>query len=95
MSTYNLKEFRGDYSTTSGSLWQYCKDEPAVNNDVIIDFTNDIDSASLKFKQKITVQTGDNGTEYLEINVTLKYLCNFRRTLEMPLIYCEINLFLS
>ena len=29
---YNLLEYSDNYSKTSGSLWQYCKDIPAVNN---------------------------------------------------------------
>ena len=33
--------------------------------------------------------------ENVEIMASLKYLCNFWRTLEMPLINCEINLILA
>ena len=43
----------------------------------------------------MTDQTGDDGTKNVEIMVPLKYLSNFRRTLEMPLINCEINLILT
>ena len=36
---YNLIEYSDNYSETSGSLWQYCKEIPAVNNDGnIVDF---------------------------------------------------------
>ena len=45
-----------------------------------------IDSASFKFKQKITRQTENNGTRDVKIMVLLKYLSNIWRTLEMPLI---------
>ena len=48
-----------------------------------------------KFKEKITGQTGNNGTENLNIVplvVLLKYVSNFWRTLKMSLINCEINL---
>ena len=38
MLMYNLIEYSDNYSETSGSLWQYCKDIPAVNNDVILLF---------------------------------------------------------
>ena len=31
ISMYNLKEYSNSYSKTSGSLWQYYKDEPALN----------------------------------------------------------------
>ena len=33
MPMYKLLEYSDNYSKTSGSLWQYCKDIPAVNND--------------------------------------------------------------
>ena len=38
MPMYNLIEYSDNYSKTSGSLWQYCKDIPAVddNNDIVI-----------------------------------------------------------
>ena len=32
MLMYNLIEYSDNYSKTSGSLWQYCKGIPAVNN---------------------------------------------------------------
>ena len=44
---------------------------------------------------KITVETDDNGTKNVEIMVLLKYLSNFWRTLEMPLIDCETTLDLN
>ena len=52
-------------------------------------------SASFKYKQKITGSTGDDGTKNVEIMVLLKYLSNFWRPLEMPLINCEINFILN
>ena len=48
-----------------------------------------------KFKQKITAQTGACGIKDVETMESLKYLSNFWRTLEMPLINCEINLILT
>ena len=50
---------------------------------------------SFNFKVKFTGQTGNNGTKDVEIMVPLKYLSNFWRTLEMPLINCEVNLILT
>ena len=39
MAMYNLIEYSDNYSETSGSLWQYCKDIPVVNNNGnIVDF---------------------------------------------------------
>ena len=40
-------------------------------------------------------RTGNDGTKNVKIRVPLKYLSNFWRTLEMPLINCEINLILT
>ena len=48
---------------------------------------------SFNFKTKITGQTNNNGIINVEIMVALKYLTNFWRTLEMPLINCEVELF--
>ena len=94
MPMYNLIEYSDGYSKTSGSLWQYYGDEPALdNNNNIIDFlTNGSNSISIKFKQQITRQTGYGGTKDVEIIVPLKYLSNFWRTFEMPLINCKISL---
>ena len=33
MPMHNLIEYGDNYSKTSGSLWQYCKEIPALNND--------------------------------------------------------------
>ena len=94
MPMFNLIEYNDAYSKTSGSLWQYYRDEPALDaNDNIIDFrANNNNSNSFKFKQQITGATGNVGTKVVEIMVPLKYLSNFWRTLEMPLIDCEISL---
>ena len=54
------------------------------------------DSESVKCKIKITGKTpNDNNEKDVEIMVPLKYLSNFWRTLEMPLINCEVNLILT
>ena len=87
MPMYNLIEYSDNCTKTSGSLWQYCRDEP---ND------NLADSESFKSKMKVKGKTPDNGNEKdVEILVPLKYLSNFWRTLEMALINCEIHLMLT
>ena len=84
MSMYNLFEYSDNYSNTSRGLWQYYKDDS--NNNLA-------SSESFKCKVKITRKTPNNGnTKDVEITVPLKYLSNFWRTLEMPLINCEVNL---
>ena len=92
MPMYNLID-----SKTSGSLWQYCKDIPTVNNNGdIVNFNRANAPNSFNFKAKITGQTDDDGEiDNVEIMVPLKYLSNFWRTLEMPLINCEVNLILT
>ena len=96
MPMYNLIEYSDNYSKTSGSLWQYCKDISAVNdNNAIVDFTDNNLTDSFNFKVKMTGQTGDNGTKNIEIMVPIKYLSNFWRTFEIPLINCEFNLILT
>ena len=84
---YNLIEYSDNYAKTIGSLWQYFRDEP--DDDIE-------DSESFKSKINITGKTPNNGNaKNVEIMVPLKYLSNFWRTLEMPLINCEINLILT
>ena len=96
MPMYNLIEYSDNYAKTSGSLWQYCKDIPARDaNNEITEFRVNNTTDSFKFKAKITGQTRDDGTKDVEIMVPLKYLSNFWRTLEMPLIKCEVNLILT
>ena len=97
MPIYNLIEYSDNYSKTSGSLWQYCKDIPAVNNNGdIVSFNGDDNATdSFNFKTKITGQTNNNGIINVEIMVPLKYLNNFWKTLEMSLINCEVELILN
>ena len=87
MSMYNLTEYSDNYAKTSVSLWQYYKDE-----------TNDnlADSESFRSKIKITAKSPDNDNEKdVEIMVPLKYLSNFWRALEIPLVKIEFNLILT
>ena len=96
MPMYNLIQYSDNYAKTTGSLWQYYKDIPAKNNNnenIVFDVNNLTDS--FNFKVKITGRTGNNGTKDVEIMVPLKYLSNFWRTLEMPVINCEVNLILT
>ena len=83
MPMYNLIEYSDKYSKTSGSSQKYYKDDP---ND------NMTQSESFKSKARITGKTpADGNTKDAEIIVPLKYLSNFWRTLEMPLMSCEVE----
>ena len=83
MPMHNLIEHSDNYSKTSAILWQYYKD-----------YLNNIKTQSESFKSKIKI-TGKTpaagNTKDVEIIVPLKYLSNFWRTLEMPLINCEVK----
>ena len=90
---YNLTEHNKNYSKTSGSLFQYYRDELSLNDNGVIDkFPGN--SAANKFKQQITGETPADGTKDIETMVPLKYLSSFWRTLEIPLTDCEINFIL-
>ena len=87
MPLYNLIEYSDNYAKTTGSLWQYFRDEP--DDDIE-------DSESFKSKIKITGKTpAASIVKYIEIMIPLKYLSNFWRTLEMPLINCKVNIILT
>ena len=99
MPMYNLLEYSKNYKKTTGSLWNYYRDEPS--NPLS---TN---SESFKYKTSITGNTyniGDGEANYdankvgkkeTEIVIPLKHLSNFWRTLNIPLINCEIELILT
>ena len=75
MPMYKLIEQNDNYSKTSGSWWQYYKDD--LNDNIA-------NSDSFKSKVKITGKTPNNGsTKYVEIIVPLKYLSNIWRTIEV------------
>ena len=61
MPVYNLIEYSDNYSKTSGSFWQYCKEIPTINdNGAIVDFNSANATDSFNFKTKIMGQTADN-----------------------------------
>ena len=94
MPMYNLIVYSNAYLKTPVSLCQYYGVEPTLDtnnntNDFLADKNNSI---SFKCKHQITGQTGNASTNDVETMVLLKYLSNFWRTVEMPLISCEISL---
>ena len=92
MTMYNLIEYSGNYSDTSGSLWDFKRDEIVNNANV----TNDDNAPSFKYKASIIGNTENNGTKNgVKIAVPLKYLSNFWRSLEMPLINCKVEISLK
>ena len=82
MPMYNLIEYSDNYSKTSGSLSQYCKEILAVYNaGNIVDFDGANATDAFNFKTKITGKTNDDWIINFEIMVPLKYLSNFWRIL--------------
>ena len=100
MPMYNLLEYSNNYKKTSGSLFNYYRDEPseitigAGINAINISIRN---SKSFDYKTEITgsLDPGEDEKEDVKIAIPLKYLGNFWRSLDIPLINCEITLILS
>ena len=100
MSMYNLIEYSDNYQDSSATLYQYKRDEPP-EDDAVADLTAD-NSSSFKYKIKllgnVTRVVGNAaGVRRLNVKIVvpLKYLSNFFRSLEMPLINCKIKLNLT
>ena len=102
MPLYNLLEYSKNYRKTIGSLYNYYRDE--LTNDRNDNFANRnvVNSEACKYKNKITGNTynvdagaqgydvNKNGTQKIELAIPLKYLGNFWRALNIPLISCEV-----
>ena len=102
MPMYNLLEYSHNYANSSGSLWQFKRDEKNIDGESIADVTT-VGSSSFKYKSSLLKDlnsknvTFAGGNDYrlftnAEIVVLLKY---FFRSLEIPLINCKIHLELN
>ena len=92
MPMYNLIEYSDNYSDTSGSIWQFKRDEIINNTDV----TNDKNAPSFKYRANPSGNTRNDGTKNgVKITLPLKYVSNFWRPLEMPLSNCKVELSLK
>ena len=95
MPMYNLLEYSKNYRKTTGSLFNYYRDELSdetndnngLNKNVIGDGGNPIPNPNYDANKEVTKEA--------EIAVPLKYFSNFWRNLDMPIINCEISLTLS
>ena len=94
MPMYNLIEFSDNYSDTSGSLWQFKRDELNDNDiNTVLTYNN---APSFKYKASIIGNIGADGRKNgVQKAVPLKHLSNFWRSLEMPLINCKVELSLD
>ena len=105
MSMYNLLEYGKNYRKTIGSLYNYYRDELSDDaDDNNFDNIKVVNSNTFKYKNKIIGSTynvnagaqgynvNKNGTQKVELAIPLKYLGNFWRALNIPLISCEVSL---
>ena len=93
MPMCNLIEYSKNYTKTTGSLWNYYRDEP--NSGAVGNMNYSIkDSKSFDYITSIKGKLEGNNAEKddTEIVAPLKYLSNFWRTLDIPLINCEVSL---
>ena len=96
MPMYNLIEYSDNYQDSSATLYQYKRDEPP-EDDAVADLTAD-NSSSFKYKVSLLrnpVLDGNLTKRSVKAVAPLKYLSNFFRSLEMPLINCKIKLNLT
>ena len=97
MPMYNLIEYGDNYSDTSGSLWQFKRDEQNMNDGNPANITAN-DSSSFKYKSSLfkpVTAVDKRVLKDVKIAVSLKYLSKFWRFLEIPLINCKIQLELN
>ena len=98
MPMYNMFEYSENYRKTTRSLWNYYRDEPS----------NPLSSTfeSFKYKTNITENTyyvgagepgydANKGKNETEVVILRKHLINFWKTLNIPLINCDIELILT
>ena len=97
MPMCNLLEYSKNYRKTIGSLFNYYRDELGGNDNN----NNTVNSDTFRYKNKITGNTynidagaqlygvNKNGTQKIELAIPLKYLGNFWRALNIPLLSCE------
>ena len=91
MLMYNTVENNSYYLETSGSLWFYSKDEASIFD---ADIQNTDDLKFFKYKTKLLGEA-DNANGCLKnatIVASLKYLSNFWKLLNIPLINCKVEL---
>ena len=104
MPMYSLLEYNKNYRKTIGSLYNYYRDELTNDNNNNFANGNVVNSNIFKYKNKIIGNTynldagadgygaNKNGTQTIDLAIPLKYLGNFWRALNMPLISCEVSL---
>ena len=109
MPMYNLLEYTKNYKKTTGSLWNYYRDEPSnprSTNSESFKYKTSIVGNTYNVDLTITNNEGNPilnpdydanraGTKETEIVIPLKHLSNFWRSLDILLINCEVELILT
>ena len=109
MPMYNLLEHSKKYKKTTGSLWNYYRDQPSNSlstNSESFKYKTSITGNTYNVDQKITDDDGnevDNlnydsnkvGKNKAEIVIPLKHLSNFWRSLDILQSNCEVELILT
>ena len=90
MPIYNLLEYSDNYQDSTGSLYQFKRDEPSDDNANVANNTT-----NLVYKSKLISGTDDNNDNNVKLVAPLKYVSNFFRSLELPLVNCKIDLELT
>ena len=99
MPMYNLFEYSKNYEKTTGSLWNYYRDKPIIDDDDEI--THYLKSKSFDYKSSVIGKLGgiNNGNvadrDGIRIVISLKHLSTFWRMLSIPLINCEVSFTLT
>ena len=86
MPMYNLLDYSDNYQNSTGSLYQFKRDEPPDNNANVGNATT-----SSVYKSKLLKGTDNNNVNNAKLVVPLKYVSNFFRSLELPLVNCKID----
>ena len=97
MPLYNLSEYSKNYRKTIGSLYNDYRDELTNDNNNNFANRNVVNSDAFKYKNKIIGNTYNVNATAADHNANkngtqLKYLGNFWRALNIPLIGCEVSL---
>ena len=90
MPMYNLWEYSDNYQNSTGSLYQFKRDEPPDNNANVVN-----DTTSLVYKSNLIKGSDNNNVNNVKLVVPLNYVSNFFRSLEMPLVNYKIDLELT
>ena len=97
MPMYNLLEYSKNYRKTTGSLWNYYRDEPnssTDNNNITHSILN---SESFDYKANFIGSVTHNNLTKNDVKIVVpwKRFSDFWKSLNIPLINCEVELILT